>query len=197
MSINLTYTFNTEEEMRAFLEARAAVPAETPASAATPAATDTDADSDAPTRSDTDADGMPYSEDVHSDPPAFTADGLWRAKRGKAEEAKAARAAFKAAGGTEEPPADIETRDAPAAVAAPSAPGAAPSAPPPVTLEAVFGKVTEMLESGELERSVLFDLYRKTTGLTAGDNDIPALAGSVYQTNETARAQLMAALDDL
>lgn len=197
--IKLTYEFEDEAEMRAFIAERAA-DSDTGTPAAKPETND-----DATTRSDTDADGMPYNEAVHSDPPAFTADGLWRARRGKADEAKAARAAFKAGGGDVTPPADVQTRTeepaaAPAApVAAPAAPAAAPvaEAQPPVTLEAVYGKATEMLESGNIDGAGLRALYKETTGVDGSDDEIPTLAGAVLQVNETARAALMEKLNTI
>lgn len=204
--IKLTYEFEDEAEMRAFMEQRdvepkAAAPAAKPAAA--PATETADTAEDAPTRDSTDADGMPYNEAVHSDPPAFTADGLWRARRGKADEAKAARAAFKASGGDVTPPEDVQTR-AEEPAAAPSAPGAAPAAAPaapvveaqpPVTLEAVYGKATAMLEAGNIDSAGLRALYKETTGVEGSDDEIPTLAGAVLHVNETARAALMAKLN--
>lgn len=60
-----------------------------------------------------DADGMPWNGDYHSDSRAVNADGTWKARRGKSEEAKAARAAFKAGGGNESAP-DVSERSTPA-----------------------------------------------------------------------------------
>lgn len=203
--IKLTYEFEDEAEMRAFIAERDVEPdTSTPTAPAAKPETNEDAPSneDAPTRDGTDADGMPYNEAVHSDPPAFTADGLWRARRGKADEAKAARAAFKAGGGDVTPPADVQTR-AEEPAAAPAAPATAPAAPaapvveaqPPVTLEAVYGKATEMLESGNIDGAGLRALYKETTGVDGSDDEIPTLAGAVLQVNETARAALMEKLN--
>lgn len=201
--LKLTYEFKSEEEMQDWLSKRNADPAKTeetptPTPTPTPAAK---SDDDDPTRDDVDADGMPYNESYHSDPPAFTSKGLWRAKRGCTDEANEARAKFKASGGNVADPDDVadrsapETPPAPAAAAPGAAPAAAPEARAPVTIDQLFAKITEMLEAEAISREQLFEWYRTTTGLTASDSEIAAAAGPVFQVNETARADLMDILE--
>lgn len=195
--INVTYSFENEEEMRSWLNRSANAPVaesadtddDEPTRAETPGA-------DEPTRDDTDADGMPYDESVHSDPPSFTADGLWRARRGKADEAKAARAAFKAGGGNEEPPADIQTRTADIpGMAMPGATAPVAETAAPVTLEDAMAKAAAALADGKIDRGQLIGIYKQTTGVDDADPDAVARAAyAVYQVNETARANLVAAL---
>lgn len=202
MKVQLTYFFDTEDEVRAHLtgEARAAAPAPTHVSAqpetaqleARAAEAETE---DAVSADALDGDGMPYDAAVHSDPPSFTADGLWRAKRGKGEEAKAARAAFKARGGNVEAPADLPTEPAPALAmpgmpGMPSAKSALPAdAPEPIGLDRVIEKISGMITRGQINEQALAGLYTKHSG--AAD---PAASFAVFNTNETARANLFADL---
>lgn len=66
-----------------------------------------------------DKDGLPWDNRIHSTPPTMTADGMWRAKRGRtAEDYAAVKASYA-------PP--------PTAPAAPPAPPAMPSAPAPIS----------------------------------------------------------------
>lgn len=187
--IHLTYEFDSEDELRAHLadETRAAVERQPEQSAAAPTPTPTPAPEPDQTRDSVDADGMPYDDTIHSDPPQFTADGLWRAKRGKADEAKAARAAFKAKGGNVEPP----------TAAAPSAmPGAMPSslpedAPEPVSLDRLIEKINVLITRKAVDEATLTELYAKHSGVSAAESF------GVFQTNETARANLFAELDTI
>lgn len=185
MKLHLTYEFESEDELRAHLgaetENRAA-----PAVVVTPVTdeADADVDTDGPTRNDTDADGMPYDEEIHSDPPQFTADGLWRARRGKADEAKAARAAFKAGGGDFEGPAELPGMELPGL----ELPGLPASAPEPVSLDRMIEKINVMLTRNLIDSPTLESLYEKHSGVSAKE------AFGVFQTNETARANLVAAL---
>ena len=192
--IHLTYEFDNEDELRAHLADETRVAPTAPATRAadpapaepTPApAVEPEPQTETRGADETDKDGMPYDGEIHSDPPAFTSDGLWRAKRGKADEAKAARAAFKAKGGDVTPP------------AAPSAmPGAMPStlpddAPAPVSLDRLIEKINVMITRGAADEATLTDLYAKHSGVSAAESF------GVFQTNETARANLYAALDAL
>lgn len=216
MKLQLTYHFETEEELRAHLggETRTAPAAAPVAAAPIPAAAPVAAapipaaapvaiadESGTVSRDALDGDGMPYDESVHSDPPSFTSDGLWRAKRGKAEEAKAARAAFKARGGAVAAPADLP---AAAPIAAPTvapagmpgmpvaaaAPTALPvDAPEPISLDRVIEKITGMINRGTLGEQTLAGLYAKHSGVAD-----PAASFNVFNTNESARAHLFADL---
>ena len=193
MKLQLTYQFDSEDELRAHLggEARTVAPApvaetaEQETRSAEPE-TDTAVSPDA-----LDADGMPYDAMVHADPPSFTADGLWRAKRGKAEEAKNARAAFKARGGNVAAPADLPADPAPALTmpgmpGMPSAKAALPAdAPEPIGLDRVIEKISGMITRGKITEQTLVGLYTKHSGVAD-----PAASFSVFNTNETARANL-------
>lgn len=194
--IQITYTFETEDELRAHL---GTIDTKT----ATPAAAPDDADDDTsePTRTDVDADGMPYDESVHSDPPKFTAKGLWKAQRGKADEAQAARDAFKAGGATETAPEDVATRDAAPEPDAglPSLPGGDLPAPaaPPVTYADFVGRLTELFGQGKFTQESVIEFYKKHTKATGDDANVRAVAGDVLKTNETVRAAAMADLNTM
>lgn len=202
MKLQLTYQFDSEDELRAhlggetrtvdetpaamtaMLSTEARTVAETPAPAAEPE-TETAVSADA-----VDGDGMPYDAAVHSDPPSFTADGLWRSKRGKGDEAKAARAAFKARGGNVAAPVDLPTAAAPA-MTLPGMPGmptaaALPAdAPEPIGLDRVIEKISGMITRAKITEQVLAGLYAKHSGVAD-----PAASFNVFNTNESARANL-------
>lgn len=198
MKLQLTYHFEDEVELRAHLggEVRTAAPERVD----TPAQTETRADEVepeiAPTETEVradavDGDQMPYDVSVHADPPSFTADGLWRAKRGKGDEAKAARAAFKARGGNVDAPADLPTDAAPAMML-PGMPGmptmksALPvDAPEPIGLDRVIEKISGMISRGQITEQTLAGLYQKHSGVAD-----PANSFNVFNTNESARASL-------
>jgi hypothetical protein len=171
-------SFDTEEEMRAHLGAttRAATAVTAPAPVVEAPAAVVEAPAEVIT-AERDADGMPWSADYHSTPKSFTADGLWRSKRGSADAASAARAAFKAAGGTMTPAA--MPTGMPTAAAMPTAPAAI--LPPPITFERLVNKITGMMQRGTLAPDAIPALYAATGG---GTNP------QVYETNETARAAL-------
>lgn len=175
MKYQITYSFDTEEELRAHLgggTTRAAAPA--------PADEPADVTVD---RSALDGDQMPYDADVHSDPPSFTADGLWRAKRGKKEAADAARAAFKARGAAVVAPVIAA---APAAPVMPALgiPAAAPVRQAPVTYEALIEKFTEVNNRGALDAAKIGEVYARL-----GITDV-----AVFETNESMRAAMLAEL---
>lgn len=166
-----------------------------PASTTAPASTTdtlsgtTGEDHDAPTKHDVDGDGMPYDESVHSDPPAFTANGLWRAKRGKAKEAETARAEFKAKGGDVAAPEVADEMPLPIMTEMPGMPGMPADAPEPISLDTVMEKIKGMLARGSITGERTTGLYQAVCGTTNG--------GEVYkmlQTNETMRAALYAEL---
>jgi hypothetical protein len=186
MKLHLTYEFESEAELRSHLavETRATPGQMAEANVETVAVEET--------RSSTDVDGdqMPYDAAVHSDPPQFTGDGLWRAKRGKSEEAKAARAAFKARGGAVVAPVVTAAPSLPGMpAAAPSLPGmptALPAdAPEPITLERVIEKITGMMSRNTLGEATLSGLYAKHSGQAD-----PTASFQVFNTNESARASL-------
>ena len=175
MKLSLTYEFDSETEMRAHLSASEKTDAPAPAPAPT-ASEKTDAPAPAPTE---DADGMPYDAAVHADPPGFTKEGLWRSKRGFADEAKAARAAFKAGGGDVTPP------------VVPAMPGQEVSEEtvPPVSLQTLLDRINEMLSSGAISEDALGEMYTRASGVSAAESF------AVFQTNESARAALYAELE--
>lgn len=181
----LEIEFEDEESLRAYLggETRAAVtaPVETETKAAAAVETETKAADDEIT-DEVDGDGMPYDPEIHASPKSFTSDGNWRAKRGKAEEAKEARAAFKAGGGNVTPP-ETETKPA-----MPGMPGAAPAAAEekaaPVTYETLLDKTVGMMERGKIDGDAVMALYGK----------IGVTDPSSLETNESQRAALYAEL---
>lgn len=183
--IHVTYEFDSEDELRAHFGVDRA--ANAPSAAPEPTVS-----ADA-----LDADGMPYDGAVHADPPSHTADGRWRAKRGKADEAKAAREAFLAKGGAVTPPADLPPEPplaSPVAVSGvPGIPGMAalpPSAPEPVTIERLYAAISEaMTANPALDMRAVYQEY-------AGTTDMAAL-GNVLNTNESVRAAIMRHLESL
>jgi len=192
--VHVTYEFDSEEEMRAHFGAEAQVRSvvagadEVRPNVSVSVAED---DAEQPTRNDVDAEGMPYDESVHSDPPSFTAKGLWRAQRGKADEANAARAAWKAKGGDVTPPEPVA--EAPDAL--PGLPGitdVAAETPEPISLDRVFEKINGMLSRSKVDSKTLENMYATATGVTG----VPAQIG-VLNTNETARATLFSALCEI
>lgn len=183
MKLHLTYEFESEEELRAHLggETRSV-------STATVTATETvrtpedapAAETEPEITAERDADGMEWNPDYHSTPKSFTDDGLWRSKRGKAEEAKAARAAFKARGGAE----PVAAPAMPGAGGMPAMPVAAPVLPPPVSFERLVGKITGMMQRGKITADHLGPMYAK----------VGATSAQQFETNESLRAALMADL---
>lgn len=174
--VELKYIFETEQELREHLAVETRTAAVAAPSEPEPALT----------RDDTDGDGMPYNADFHADPPSVTADGLWRAKRGKADEAKAARAAFKAGGGDITPPqAPAETLTMPGAATLPD------DAPEPVELGRVIEKITGMIKRQSITEGDLAPMYAAHSGVAAEQSF------GVFQTNETARANLFSALCEI
>lgn len=185
--ITVTYQFEDEDEMRAHFggEVRSVIApapvAEPERSAPAPVAAPVAEEED---DSDTDADGMPYDPDIHSTPKAKTAEGIWRAKRGKAPEAAAARADFKASGGNVTPP-EVEEEEVEVEKTAPQMPamfGAAKAVAAPVDRDTVVSKAIDLVERG-----IVADFQ----GLCAS---IGLTDPNVIDTNETMRAALYAKL---
>jgi hypothetical protein len=198
--ISLIYEFEDEKQLRAHLDGQTrSSPAVTvtasepvPTLAAEPAAEPADVVRSA---SDLDGDGMPYDASVHADPPSFTKDGTWRAKRGKSDEANAARAAFKARGGAVTPPADILPPPGPAAVAppaaapvlppavaAPAAPALPPSMPEPVELTALYRVITNAAQNRLVDTGALYDEFCNTRN--------PGEVGLLLNNDETLRRRM-------
>ena len=184
--IQLTYTFDNDADLRAHLAAgdtRAAEQAGALAKLTAPA----EEPGIAADRSAVDGDGMPYDAAVHSDPPSFTTKGLWKAQRGKATEADAARAAFKARGGNVTAPV---VPAAPAAVV--TAPAAMPGMPvlpvaaAPVSMDQVIAAASAAQARGvSVERiSAIYGVI----GLT----DV-----AQFDTNETMRAAFVTEVNKL
>jgi hypothetical protein len=182
MKLHLTYEFENEDELRAHLggEIRSASTATVTATEVVRAPEPAEAP-EAPAveiTAERDADGMPWNADYHSTPKSFTDDGLWRSKRGKAEEAKAARSSFKAAGGVTVPAAmpGMPVAAAPAAVM--------PTMAPPVPFERLVGKITGMMQRGILNPDSIGALY----------GEVGATSGAQFETNESLRAALFTRL---
>lgn len=174
-AVPVTGVVNAEDEERA------AAPTQTPAAAPTGEITE-----------NVDKDGLPYDPEIHATPKSMTADGLWRAKRGKSEEAAQARAAFKAAGGafTPPPPPPPAAPSVPltnSAVAMPGMPVAQARAPEPITYDKLVDKTVGMMERGVLDSDTVLRLYSEI-GLTEV---------AVLETNETMRAALYAKLCEI
>lgn len=179
MKIHVTYEFENEDEMRAHIggetRAASAVVASQDVTPAAPAPAETEV------TAERDGDGMAWNPDYHSTPKSFTEDGMWRSKRGKADEAKAARAAFKAAGGVVAAPA---MPGMPTATVMPTMPVSAPILPPPVPFERLVGKITGMMTRGALSGESIAALYAK----------VGATSGAQFETNESLRAALFTEL---
>jgi len=190
MKLHLTYEFDSEDEMRAHLDGTSE------RSETTPAATVPDtppADDGEPTRDSLDKDGMPYDPEIHSDPPKFTAAGIWRARQGKADEAKQAREAFKAGGGDVQPPEGAGPLTMPTGMPGLSNERAElpADAPEPVSMETLIGRIKEVLTDGKITSADIEKLYEEHSGRSVQE------CFPVFQTNETARASLMSALNNL
>lgn len=193
-SLAATFYFDTPEELADFLslvtesgadvgeadgDRAAAVPVTR--AAAEPVITD-----------DTDKDGMPYNDAYHATPKSQTADGLWRAKRGKSTEANNARAAFKAAGGSV---AAAVTMPVVAAAAAapvvmpgmPGMPAVAARAPEPISYDKLIDKTVGMMNRSKIDSDGVMRLY----------GVIGLVDPAVLETNESMRAALYAKLAEI
>ena len=187
MKVQVTYTYDSEDEFRAAMAGGETRTVESEP-VVEPEVTET---------AERDGDGMPWNPDYHSDPRSFTADGLWRAKRGSADAAKDARAKFKAAGGVTVPVAPVvaATTGMPDTtvrmptmpdtnVRMPTMPVAASILPPPVSMDALVTKITGMMLRGVINVDTVSSLYQRV-----GIKD-----GAECDTNETARSALFAEL---
>lgn len=191
MKLQLTYQFDSEDELRAHLggESRVeAAPAPVPEATPTPVEATPTPVEETKSETDVDIDGMPYDKTIHASPAQTTADGRWRSKRGKGDEAKQARADFLAKGGDIQPPADLPT--AAAAPTMPGMPSALPAAAPePVSLERVIERITTLMQRNALSEQQLAALYERH-----GGSSDPSASFQTFSTNESARASLFAAL---
>lgn len=187
--IKLEYLFESEDELRAHLGGKTRAVAEiTPT--APPAADPSEITPNA-AEPELDVDGMPWDGDYHASTKTKNSDGTWKARQGKAQEAKDARAAFKAQGGTEEPPAPSTLPGATKAPATSELPGVAAlpaDAPEPVSWDRMVEKITGMLSREMLTSEKMMELYSKH----GGENPV-----EVLETNETARAALFAELCEI
>jgi hypothetical protein len=187
MSIEVKYLFANHDALRAHVELMSRTD-----TAITPPVTETPAvapvtETPGAEAARVDGDGMPFNAELHK-PEPFSAKGLWKAKSGCAPAANAARAAFKAGGGDVEAPAETKTR---AALPGNTLPGAAPETREPVSIDELFGRVTEMYTDGLVSDSDLATIYQNTTGSSNA-----AEATAAYDSNESARAAAMEALDE-
>lgn len=138
-----------------------------------------------------DDDGMPWDGSIHAGTQTKTAKGQWKSLKGKAAEATAARAEFKASGGGLTPP---DVTAAPVAAPAPAAPAAPalPSAPAAPAAEITLEQVSDLLVSkytgGGISDGDLANLYGRV-GITNAADPTPELA-----SNAEIRAKLYSEL---
>ena len=174
--ITITVECDNAEEARSWLagETRTETAVVTPAPVPAPAvpnersdvaAAPAPASPTAEAAPEVDVHGMPYDPAIHTTTRTLNADGTWKALRGKADEAKAAKQEFLARGGTAAP---AEPAPAPAPGGMPGMPGTAAPAPAPavraVSMEELVGKTTELMNSGKLSNDALRSLYDKVLG---------------------------------
>jgi hypothetical protein len=133
-----------------------------------------------------DVHGMTWSEHVHASTKTQNADGSWKAKKGFAEQAKAAVAAHKAAGGNQPAPADLPATGMPAAGGMP----AATPEVPPISQDMIEQKLMGMMQRGVLPD----DMYGQLLDKHAINRQDP---GAVLSTNESLRAALYASCCEL
>ncbi len=143
-----------------------------------------------------DSEGMPWDPAVHAETKGVNKDGTWKARKGKAAEAKAARAAWKASGGNVEPPADIEERPpvvapaAPPVAAMPTPTPVPPAAPSPVpTTEQVVEQLTAAFSNGIVTTENLAEIYGNA-GITNVADPMPEV-----EANEEIRRRLAGELN--
>lgn len=206
MSINLTYSFDSEADLLTHLTKHGA-----PASTSQPAAAPLD-----PADYGVDSEGMPYDPEVHTESGAVKADGTWKARKSCGDLEKIRRAEWKARGGNITPP-DITNITAAATPQAnmlempgvtpsarvPEIPGLTSSAPvapvesiamlgvtpaaqetrEPVSLETLVAKINDAFSRDILNAEQLTELYKQ--------------AGSVDMADYKANGELRATLLDL
>lgn len=185
--ITVTYEFDNEDELRAHFGADAVVraaPVATPSTPTPPAPEPAPEPEPEPVpvaaepevTDEVDADGMPWDPEFHATPKSFVGKGLWRAKRGKKDEADAERAKFKAAGGAVTAPV---VEEAPVATATMPAPAVMPSvSSEPVSMDEVAQKTHDLMEAKVLSMEQYTDTLTLVGASSADD----------LTTNETMRA---------
>ena len=140
--------------------------------------------------------GMPHNEDYHASSRAVNADGTWKARRGKTEQAKEAAAAFKAAGGNVTAPATDAAPGLPGTKADDAAPGlpGADAIPPaePVTMADFTAKATAVLKSGKITNEEIIEMYHEVTGQTDTNEAV-----KMFQTNESMRRAAVEELTEI
>lgn len=130
-----------------------------------------------------DKDGLPYDPEIHATPKSQTADGLWRAKRGKADEANAARDAFKAAGGAVVAPVVTAMPGMPGA----TAPVTAPRAAEPISYDKLIDKTVGMMQRSKIDADGVMKLY----------GEVGIIDPASLETNESQRAALFGKLCEI
>lgn len=203
--------FETEEDLANFsrslgnIVTRADTPADTtkPAARTTskPAETNTEdtnrsaSDEDAALEEEisnagVDVDGMAFDRELHAIPPQKNKDETWRAARGKADEANAARDAWKARGGDVKKP---ETDDVglPGQAREETTETGLPGADKvptrgPVDMPTVVAAAKRVMEAGKIDNDGIRALYAEVTG-----NPDTSEAMKLFNTNETLRAALL------
>ena len=163
---------------------------------------------DEPGAREVDANGMEWSEDLHSGNKATNADGSWKARKGMAQQAKDALAAHKAGGGNITPPADtgMPTADVTGGMPNAGATGGMPTAdvtgaraedmPPPITQAKLEEKILGMIGRGTLQQDATAAIGAAPANTYQGLLDRHQISradpSSVLTTNETLRAQVYA-----
>lgn len=181
-SIELKYTFDNEDELRAHLAAETETKSDTPS--------EKTVETETKSEPEIDSDGMPWDEEIHSGGKALNKDGTWKARQGKADEAKKAREEFKSGGGNEEAPTDLpnteEKQETP--VGLPGMENLPDDAPEPVALKDFTDKVNSMIERKTFDA----DVWKAVNA----ENDITD-PNTQLATNETARAAVYAKLCEI
>lgn len=204
-AISVNLTFATMDALRAWVDSQTteALAPNAPAAAPVAAASPTAAPAAAPTPPTptgevrTDAQGMPHDPAVHTESGTTNQDGTWKARKGKADEAKAARAEFLSRGGAAAAPAAPAAPAAggmPTSAPAPAAPAAggmpgmteAPAAVREVSLDELIARTTELMNTGAVDTATLKTIYGNL-GVTDPSMfaDNPALRLSMMETLDT------------
>ena len=185
--IELKYVFYDLEDLQRYMdgfETKAAVVTAETGTDDRAAAPTTPAAAEPAITDNVDKDGLPYDPEIHATPKSQTADGLWRAKRGKSEEANAARAAFKAGGGAVVAPVVA------AAPVMPGMPGAAPvaaRAPEPISYDKLIDKTVGMMQREKIDTDGVMKLY----------GEVGIIDPASLETNESQRAALFGKLCEI
>lgn len=180
--IIITHEFDSPEDAARHLQGLSTTSSAAPVTQTTEQRAEPAATSDEVEEVETDSDGMPYDPEVHASTKGKSADGRWKAQRGKAADAKAARERFLASGG------DVKTADTEKpAPAMPGLPGSESSKPVAPTYDEMVARVTQEVNDGNVTGEDLAAIYQK-----CGSTDAAA-----YQQDENLRVALLEELDDL